>query len=124
MTGGLLALRLLAWFNPLDVMFTLSMRRGVSSVAVWFGVAVVVATLYLLVMSIAHTMRHVKPVRSTVPPVSAVVWGDRVFFKPPTLAHWLKVRGIGYSVWAGRHPPANRLLKSHQAPPQQQKKKR
>src|SRR5262245_56213998 len=63
-----------------------------------------------LVAVIAHTLKHAQPVRSNEPPVSGVVWGDRVFVGPGSLAHWLKVRGIGYSVWAERHPPANDVL--------------
>jgi hypothetical protein len=47
--------------------------------------------------------------------VSAVVWGDRVLSGTPSMKHWLKVHGIAYSVWAGRHPPANRLLERHYA---------
>ena len=42
---------------------------------------------------------------------SPVVWGDRVFLGPGGLARWLKARGVGYSVWAERHPPADRVLK-------------
>jgi hypothetical protein len=53
--------------------------------------------------------------------VSAVVWGDRVFVGPGGLAHWLKVRGIGYSVWAERHPPANHLLQKQKAKREQKK---
>jgi hypothetical protein len=49
-------------------------------------------------------------VRSSVPPVSAIVWGDRVFQTRRPLAGWLRVHGVDYSVWARRHKPANRLL--------------
>jgi hypothetical protein len=68
-----------------------------------------------LIVAIVRTLRHVKPVQSKVPPVSAVVWGDRVFIGPGGLSHWLKVRGVGYSVWAERHPPANNLLQREKA---------
>src|SRR4051794_34034554 len=71
--------------------------------------------LALLIGSIVHMMNNVKPVKSAGPPVSAVVWGDRVFAGPGGLSHWLKVRGIGYSVWATRHPPANHLLLKQKA---------
>ena len=91
------------------------MRRGGMSLAIGFAGALVAVAMALLIGDIAKTMRNVKPARATVPPVSAVVWGDRVYLKPPALAHWLKTRGVGYSVWAERHPPANRLLKKHQS---------
>jgi hypothetical protein len=85
-------------------------RRSASSLPVVLGVAVIVVVMVVLVNSIAHTLKHVKPVKAKKPPVSAVVWGDRVFLGPGSLSHWLKVRGVGYSVWADRHPPANHLL--------------
>ena len=91
------------------------MRRPGTSLAVGLGIAVGIVVLLVLVASIVHTMKHVKPVKSKTPPVSAVVWGDRVFVGPGGLAHWLKVRGIGYSVWAERHPPANHLLLKQKA---------
>jgi len=91
-------------------MSALTIRRRGSSLPLLLGVAVIAAVMTVLVISIAHTLKHVKPVKAKKPPVSAVVWGDRVFFGPNSLAHWLKVRGIGYSVWAERHPPANHLL--------------
>ena len=92
-------------------MSTLAMRRGASSLVFWFGVAVLTLIMAVLVAALVRTMRHVQPVRATVPPVSAVVWGDRVFLGPGGLARWLKARGVGYSVWAERHPPADRVLK-------------
>ena|SRR5438874_1816243 len=98
-------------------MSALAMRRKGLSLAVWLGTATLTVVMVLLVAAIARTMRSVEPVRATVPPVSAVVWGDRVFFKPPALAHWLKFRGVHYQVWAKRHPPANRLLRKHVAKP-------
>ena len=91
------------------------MKRGASSLAVGVGLAVVVAVMAVTVRSIVNTMRNVEPVRASTPPVSAVVWGDLVFSKPTPLAHWLRARGFSYSAWAHRHPPANRLLKRHQA---------
>jgi hypothetical protein len=85
-------------------------RRSASSLPLVLGVVVIAVVMAVLVKSIAHTLKHVKPVKAKKPPVSAVVWGDRVFVGPGGLAHWLKVRGVGYSVWADRHPPANHLL--------------
>jgi hypothetical protein len=54
-------------------------------------------------------------VHATVPPVSAVPWGDRVFVGPVTLRRWLKYHGVAYSVWADRHPPADNLLQREKA---------
>jgi len=96
-------------------MTALTMRRNGSSLPIWLGVAGVALIMGLLIAAIVHTMKHVKPVKSEVPPVSAVVWGDRVFMRPNGLGLWLKARGIGYSVWAQRHPPANHLLQKQKA---------
>ena len=96
-------------------MYVLTMRRTVGSLILWVGAAICAVVMLVLVGSIVNTMRKVEPVRATKPPVSAVAWGDRVFVGPGSLAHWLKVRGIGYSVWADRHPPANHLLQRERA---------
>jgi hypothetical protein len=93
----------------------LAVRRTASSLPVWLGVAGVVVVMTILIAAIVRTMRHVEPVGSNVPAVSAVVWGDRVFVGPRGLSHWLEARGIGYSVWAERHPPADRLLQKQKA---------
>ena len=86
-----------------------------SSLLLWVGIAVFAVVIFFLIRSIVHTMKHVKPVKVTQPPVSAVPWGDRVFLGPGSLSHWLKVRGVAYSVWAGRHPPADQLLQKEKA---------
>jgi hypothetical protein len=91
------------------------LRRTVSSVFLWVVIAVFGVAIFLLVRSIVHTMRHVKPVKATQPPVSAVPWGDRVFLGPGSLTHWLKVHGVAYSVWAERHAPADHLLQKQKA---------
>ena len=100
-----------------------TMRRNGSARLIGLSLAIVGVFIALLIRTIVHTLRHVEPVRSTVPPVSGVVWGDRVFVGPGTLGHWLKVRGVGYSVWAGRHPPANHLLQREKARRERPKKK-
>jgi hypothetical protein len=96
-------------------MYVLTMRRTVGSLALWLGVGIFAVILAILVGTIVNTMRKVEPVRAKKPPVSAVPWGDRVFFGPGTLHHWLKVHGIAYSVWAERHPPADKLLQREKA---------
>jgi hypothetical protein len=96
-------------------MTVMTHRRG-RSLGFMLGLVLLGVVLAVLVIAIVRTLRHPKPVHSTKPPVSAVVWGDRVFFNTAPLAHWLKTRGVHYKVWAKRHPPANKLLvKHHQA---------
>jgi hypothetical protein len=92
-----------------------------NSLFLWLVVAVFSLVIFLLVRSIVHTMKHVEPVKATQPPVSAVPWGDRVFVGPGSLAHWLKVHGVAYSVWAERHPPANHLLQKQKAKREQKR---
>ena len=82
---------------------------------IWLVLAILAVLFGGLIVAIVRTLRHVKPVRSEVPPVSAIVWGDRVFFGPGSMKHWLKVRGVAYSVWAERHPPADNLLQREKA---------
>ena len=94
-------------------MSAFALRRGATSLTFWLVAAVFAVAMTLLVTTIVHTLKHVKPVRSSVPPVSAVVWGDRVFLTQAPFRSWLKVRGVSYGVWAHRHPPANRLLARH-----------
>jgi hypothetical protein len=96
-------------------MYVLPLRRGVNSLAFGFGLAIFAVILAILIGTIVNTMRNPKPVHVTKPPKSAIVWGDRVFLGPGSLSHWLKVRGVGYSVWAERHPPANNLLQRERA---------
>ena len=102
-------------------MTAVAVRRKASSLPYVLGGIVLAVILAVLVVSIAHTLKHVKPVKASKPPVSAVPWGDRVFLGPGTLQHWLKVHGIAYSVWAKRHPPANTLLQKQKAKLQRQK---
>jgi hypothetical protein len=95
-------------------MSAIAIRRSPSSFALGAGVAAIVVVMAILVTAIFRTMRHVKPVRATAPPISGVVWGDGIVFsQPPAMAHWLRVHGVAYSVWAERHPPASKLLKRH-----------
>ena len=96
-------------------MSVIAMRRNGSSLAIGLGLAIVGVLMAVLIRTIVHTLRNVEPVHATKPPVSSVVWGDRVFVGPGSLGHWLKVRGVGYSVWAKRHPPANHLLQREKA---------
>lgn len=95
-------------------MSVVTTRRS-SALVAGLALAVTGVVMAFLVATIVDTLRHVKPVKATVPPVSAVPWGDRVFVGPGGLGRWLKIRGVGYSVWAERHPPANHLLQREKA---------
>lgn len=59
---------------------------------------------------VARTLQTATPVPSTVVATS-VIWADRVFPARGALAHWLHRRGVAYSVWASRHPPAAARIK-------------
>jgi hypothetical protein len=91
-------------------MSAFAIRRGVLSLGFWLGAAAFAVAMTLLVTAIVHTLKHVKPVRSSVPPVSAVVWGDRVFLTRAPLRTWLQLHGTRYGVWARRHRVADHLL--------------
>ena len=53
---------------------------------------------------VAQTLRHARPVPTD--PASSVFWGSLYFNTAPDLSQWLRRRGVAYSVWASRHPPA------------------
>jgi hypothetical protein len=72
--------------------------------------AVAVATVAIPWYFVARTLQNATPVPSTVV-ASSVTWADRVFPSQRPLAHWLHVRGVAYSVWALRHPPAAARIK-------------
>src|SRR5579859_5107612 len=87
-----------------------TIRRGARSLVMLLAAAAAAAVVAVPIGELVQTLRHVQPVQASIPPVSAVVWGDRVFSTPRPLAGWLQARGVNYRVWAHRHPPANRLL--------------
>jgi hypothetical protein len=89
-------------------------RRSARSFVLLLAAAAGAAVVALPITELVRTLQNVQPVQATVPPVSAVVWGDRVFSTPKPLAGWLQTRGVAYRAWAHRHPPANRLLQ-HEA---------
>lgn len=53
---------------------------------------------------VAQTLRHARPVSTQ--PASSVFWGSLYFNTRGDLSTWLRHRGVAYSVWARRHPPA------------------
>jgi hypothetical protein len=86
-------------------------RRVTRSFALLIAAAAAAAIVALPIGALVRTLRDVQPVHATAPPVSAIGWGDRVFWTPKPLAGWLHARGVSYRVWAHRHPPGNRLLR-------------
>jgi hypothetical protein len=96
------------------MMSTIALRQRASRLGVALVALALSAALAVLVGSIVKTLEHVKPVRATKPPVSAVVWGTLVFQSPDGLNLWLRRHGVAYPTWARRHPPANRLLRTAQ----------
>src|SRR3954469_23427424 len=101
-------------------MTSVAMRRPGTSLAVGLGIAVGIVVLVVLVASIVRTMKHVKPVKSKTPPVSAVVWGDRVFVGPSGLSHWLKVRGLRFRGLAPPPPAGDPPPAQAEGPPRPQ----
>jgi hypothetical protein len=67
--------------------------------------AAAVATVAIPWYFVARTLQDATPVPATVAATS-VIWADLVFPSRRPLAHWLHARGVAYSVWASRHPPA------------------
>ncbi|MDP9336687.1 MAG: site-specific DNA-methyltransferase [Actinomycetota bacterium] len=43
---------------------------------------------------------------------TGVVWGELMFTARQPLHHWLRVHGVAYSVWSGRHPQAAKTLEA------------
>ena len=72
--------------------------------------ATALATIAIPWYFVARTLQTATPVESRVVATS-VIWADRVFPARGPLAHWLHVRGVAYSVWASRHPPAAARIK-------------
>jgi hypothetical protein len=70
------------------------------------AIAAIGVPMYFVVRTIADA----RPLGGPFVPPTAVVWGDRVFSSQPPLAVWLHRRGVAYSVWAERHPPASQVL--------------
>ena len=73
--------------------------------------ALSLAAAALIWLEVTKTLQHAEPVPvSKRPPVSAVVWSERVFSSQPTLERWLERRGRSYSEWAHKHPGAAKIL--------------
>ena len=53
---------------------------------------------------VVRTLSTARPI--STPPASSVFWGSVYFNTARDLSHWLHRRGVAYSVWAHRHPPA------------------
>jgi hypothetical protein len=69
------------------------------------------ALLAFVVMTGAERLAGTSPIKSPIQPTS-VFWANRIFATRADLAHWLRVRGASYQVWAFAHP---RLAATQQA---------
>jgi hypothetical protein len=74
-------------------------RRAFTVMLAVLGLLAVGLTWAQVVRKIANATPPSSPVEA-----SSVVWGDLVFQTPRQLTTWLKVHGVAYSVWSGRHP--------------------
>jgi hypothetical protein len=95
-------------------------RRAFTAGLVVLGVLAVGLTWAQVVRKISNATPPSSPVEAT-----SVVWGDLVFQTPRQLNTWLRVHGVAYSVWSGRHPFASSSLEhrplriANQGPPRQ-----
>jgi hypothetical protein len=80
-------------------------RRAFTVMLVLVGVVAVGLTWAQVARKIADAKPPSSPVGAT-----SVVWGDLVFQTPPQLETWLRVHGVAYSVWSGRHAYASSAL--------------
>jgi hypothetical protein len=86
-------------------------RFSLRSWAIGLVLALTVGVAVLTWLHIARVLTSGTPIAThqTVAP-SSFVWGGRVFSKKKAVDAWLHSRGIDYSVWAGRHPDAARII--------------
>jgi hypothetical protein len=95
-------------------------RRAFTVMLAVLGLLAVGLTWAQVVRKIADATPPSSPVEAT-----SVVWGDLVFQTPRQLNTWLRVHGVAYSVWSGRHPFASSSLEhrplhiARQGPPLQ-----
>jgi len=95
-------------------------RRAFTVMLAVLGLLAVGLTWAQVVRKIADATPPSSPVEAT-----SVVWGDLVFQTPRQLNTWLRVHGVAYSVWSGRHPFASSSLEhrplhiARQGPPPQ-----
>ncbi len=86
----------------------MALRPSVNYLAAFAAVACIALPWYV----VAQKLHDVTPVRASAGSASAVVWGDRVFWSPKSLAHWLHFHGASYALWGQRHPHALLVLRS------------
>ena len=75
-----------------------------------FAILAALAAVAILWVLVARTMANPPaPAASSVRP-TGIVWGGRVFIARKPFAHWLRFRGVAYSIWSGRHPHASKIF--------------
>ena len=84
---------------------------GLRGIAIRLAWLLALATIAVPWVVVARTMAHPPPPAASTGKPTGLVWGERVFTSRGTLGHWLHVRGVAYSVWSGRHPPAAKRLR-------------
>jgi hypothetical protein len=90
-------------------------RRRTAMAALLLAFAAAVAAATATWLQVAHTISRPEPVVIPKrPPVSAVVWSNRVFVDLGMLERWLAARGTPYAAWARRHPHAVAVLGGRQ----------
>jgi hypothetical protein len=84
----------------------MALRLGANPLVLLAAAAVLALPWYF----VGRTLNDARPAAVSAVAASAIVWGDLVFTAPQPMRHWLHVHGVAYSVWAGRHPDAARVL--------------
>ena len=78
----------------------------------WFVAVIAAAVVALPWIFAVQKLMSPRPVVSGANP-TALVWGDRVFSSPRSIAGWLSPHGESYKGWAPLHPQAVAIL-THQ----------
>jgi hypothetical protein len=91
-------------------------RRRWSTLVLAVILPCAVATVGLVWLEVAKTLRKPDPVFVPKPPVvSGVVWSNRVFVDRAALRRWLAARHLSLEAWERTHPAAARLLRARDA---------
>lgn len=75
-----------------------------------------VALLVVTWSKVVTTISSAQPVQSSSHP-TAIIWDDRVFQDPATLARWLRSKGTSYLEWSRRHPRPAAIIEHRPLPP-------
>jgi hypothetical protein len=84
--------------------------RSVSAALVAFALVAGVWTLAIRALA-------ARPSVPNAAAPTAIVWSDRVFWKPQTMRTWITGRGASYARWVRLHPNAVSILVGRPVPP-------